>query len=110
SLAEQLRERGSRLILAAGDPLQAFERMRKVTGARAVYWNRCHEPALVERDRCIKQRLRSEGLIAQSFNGSLLIEPWAGGKADGDAYQVFTPFWKNLQKRWQPPGHSPEPR
>lgn len=113
SLAEldrRLRQRGSRLILTAGDPLEAIERARQVTGAEAVYWNRCHEPALAERDRRIKSELRGVGLSVESFNGSLLVEPWDGVKPDGDPYLVFTPFWKQLQKRWQPPASFPEPR
>lgn len=109
-LDRRLRERGSRLILAAGDPLEAIERARKVTGAEAGYWNRCHEPALVERDRRIQSELQGNGLSVESFNGSLLVEPWAGVKSDGDPYLVFTPFWKQLQKHWQPPASFPEPR
>lgn len=109
-LAGRLHDRGSRLILARGDPLEAIGRARQLTGATAVYWNRCYEPALVERDRDVKQRLREDGLTVQSFNGLLLVEPWAGGKADGDPYKVFTPFWKQMQKRWQPPEVCPEPR
>ncbi len=109
-LAGRLHDRGSRLILARGDPLEAISRARKVAGASAVYWNRCYEPPLVERDRDIKRRLRDDGLTAHSFNGQLLVEPWAGGKADGDPYKVFTPFWKQVQKHWQPPGYCPQPR
>ncbi|MEE4304380.1 MAG: deoxyribodipyrimidine photo-lyase [Wenzhouxiangella sp.] len=109
-LDERLRDRGSRLILAGGDPLEAFARIRQVTGAAAVYWNRCYEPAVVGRDRRIKRQLREEGWETKSFNGSLLVEPWNGVKADGDPYLVFTPFWKHLQRHWQPPSHCPEPR
>jgi len=110
ALDERLRERGSRLILAAGDPLEAIERIRQVTGAGAVYWNRCYDPGPVERDRGIKRRLADAGVAAQSFNGSLLVEPWDGVKANGDPYRVFTPFWKQMQKRWQPPVRHPQPR
>ncbi|NBB91932.1 MAG: deoxyribodipyrimidine photo-lyase [Gammaproteobacteria bacterium] len=109
-LDQRLRGRGSRLVLAAGDPLEAIERVRKVCGAGAVYWNRVYEQRPVERDRSIKRELRERGLEVASFNASLLCEPWAGVKSDGDPYLVFTPFWKQMQKRWQPPAHHPEPR
>ncbi|WP_376696922.1 cryptochrome/photolyase family protein [Wenzhouxiangella sp. EGI_FJ10305] len=112
SLAEleaRLRDCGSRLILAAGDPMEAIDRVRRVTGAESVYWNRCYEPGLVERDRGIKRRLGREGVTARSFNGSLLVEPWAGVKADGEPYLVFTPFWKQMQKSWLPPACHAEP-
>ncbi|WP_376691541.1 cryptochrome/photolyase family protein [Wenzhouxiangella sp. EGI_FJ10409] len=106
----RLRDRGSRLVLASGDALAAIERVRQVTGAAAVYWNRRYESAAVERDRDIKRRLREHGLTVESFSASLLTEPWSGVKSDGSPYVVFTPFWKQLQKRWQPPGVHPEPR
>lgn len=109
-LDRRLRERGSRLILAAGDPLQAIDRVRRVTGAEAVYWNRLYEKNAVERDRRIKRELHAQDVSARSFNGSLLVEPWDGVKADGEPYLVFTPFWKQLQKRWQPLARHAEPR
>jgi deoxyribodipyrimidine photo-lyase len=110
ALDDRLRERGSRLILAQGDPVEALERVRRVTGAAAIYWNRRYEPAVVERDRRLKQAFSDAGLTVGSFNGSLLVEPWAGAKSDGDPYKVFTPFWKEMQRRWQPPPRAPEPR
>ncbi|NEZ03361.1 deoxyribodipyrimidine photo-lyase [Wenzhouxiangella sp. XN201] len=106
----RLRHRGSRLIVARGDPLEAIERVRQVTGAEAVCWNRCYEKGAVERDREIKQRLHENGLTVRSFNGSLLVEPWNGTKADGEPYRVFTPFWKQVQKRWMPLVQHVEPR
>ena len=49
-------------------------------------------------------------MTVESFSGSLLVEPWKGVKADGTPYLVFTPFWKQVQKHWQPPGVHAEPR
>lgn len=110
ALDRRLRDRGSRLVLASGDPLEAIERVRRVTGAGAVYWNRVYEKGPVERDRGIKERLREDGLTVESFSGSLLVEPWQGVKTDGTPYLVFTPFWKQIQKHWQPPRVHAEPR
>ncbi|TVR94793.1 MAG: deoxyribodipyrimidine photo-lyase [Wenzhouxiangellaceae bacterium] len=110
ALAERLDQRGSRLIIAAGDTAEALERIRKVTGADAVYWNRLYEPALIERDRKLKASLREQGLVAESCNGALLFEPWQLVKDDKSPYLVFTPFWKQMQKRWQAPSVCPEPR
>lgn len=109
-LDRRLRRCGSCLIVARGDPFEAIERVRRVTGAETVCWNRCYEKGAVERDREIKQRLQEDGLTVRSFNGSLLVEPWNGAKADGGPYRVFTPFWKQVQKRWMPPARHVEPR
>lgn len=62
--------------------------------AQAVYWNRCYEPWRMQRDARIKERLQQEGIIAESFNGSLLWEPWEIRKDDGTPYRVFTPFYR----------------
>jgi deoxyribodipyrimidine photo-lyase len=109
-LAERLEQRGSRLIIAIGNSAEALERIRKVTGAEAVYWNRLYEPALIERDRKLKQDLRDSGLTVESCNGALLFEPWQILKGDDSPYLVFTPYWKQIQKRWVVPALNPEPR
>jgi len=109
-LNRRLCDRGSRLILALGDPLKTIERVSRATGAGAVYWNRRYEPGLVEQDRGIKQRLLDQDLTVRTCNGSLLVEPWNGGKSDGEPYRMFTPFWKQMQKRWAGPEYHAEPR
>jgi deoxyribodipyrimidine photo-lyase len=109
-LDERLRQRDSQLILARGDTAGELARIRQVTGAEAVYWNRLYEPALVERDRQLKQALRADGVQAESCNGALLFEPWEIVKADRSPYLVFTPYWKQLQKCWRPPVLCSEPR
>ncbi len=109
-LDQRLRQRGSRLILARGDTESELTRIRQVTGAEALYWNRAYEPKLIERDKRLKRRLADAGWTVRSFGGSLLFEPWDLLKADGTPYLVFTPFWKQMQKSWVAPQASPEPR
>ncbi|MGY6553844.1 MAG: cryptochrome/photolyase family protein [Wenzhouxiangella sp.] len=109
-LAGRLADRGSRLILACGDTAEALQRIQQQTGADAVYWNRLYEPAYVERDSALKKSLSEAGLNVRSFGGSLLFEPWDLLKSDDSPYLVFTPFWKQMQKRWTPPTGVPEPR
>ena len=94
SLDSELRARGTRLHVQAGDSEVVLLRWIERLGASHVFWNRFYEPAAVARDRGIKQRLRDRGLAVHSFNASLLREPWELRKADGDPYRVFTPFWK----------------
>lgn len=64
------------------------------TGATRICWNRCYEPAVIARDAALKERLSAEGISCQSFNGSLLWEPWTVLKSDGTPYKVFTPFYR----------------
>lgn len=89
-----LRAKGSRLVLRTGPSLEAIERLLVETGATAVYWNRLYEPALLERDRMVKQALRQRGVQAHSHNAALLVEPWQVSTGQGEPYRVFTPFWR----------------
>lgn len=93
-LDESLREAGSRLIIRRGPTQRALEGLIEETGARAVFWNRRYEPAAVKRDRAVKVALAARGITAESFNGSLLHEPWTVLTQQGKPYQVFTPYWK----------------
>ena len=78
-----------------GDALAILPRVVKQFGASAVYWNRCYEPWQITRDAAIKTRLQEDGCTVESFNGSLLWEPWEVTKSDGFPYRVFTPFYRN---------------
>lgn len=109
-LDDRLRQRGSRLIIARGNTAAELERIGRAVGAEAVYWNRLYEPAYVGRDQTLKRQLLDSGVSARSFGGSLLFEPWHLLKADDSPYLVFTPFWKQMQKRWTPMLAAPEPR
>ena len=59
-----------------------------------LYWNRCYEPWRVQRDKEIKSHFAEQGLDVQSFNGSLLWEPWDIRNQAGEPYKVFTPYYR----------------
>ncbi|MFT3806430.1 cryptochrome/photolyase family protein [Arenimonas sp.] len=99
ALDQDLRQRGSRLILRSGDSLKELETLAEQTQAEAVYWNRLYEPACIARDTRVKDALKRRGLQVESFNAALLAEPWTLATGTGGPYRVFTPFWKNLSQR-----------
>jgi deoxyribodipyrimidine photo-lyase len=111
SLARQLADLGSPLIIRRGPTLATFDQLREETGAGAVFWNRRYEPASIERDTLVKNRLAAAGVRAESFSGSLLFEPWTILTKESRPYQVFTPFWKAClaQANLQPPATTPAP-
>ena len=94
ALAAALEARGSRLIVRRGPSAQTLEALASESGASAVFWNRRYEPAAIARDAAVKTTLRARGLSAESFNGSLLHEPWSILNAAGQPYRVFTAFWR----------------
>ena len=115
ALAAELRRRGSRLLMLHGPSLGTLQALAALTGAEAVLWCRRYEPRIEARDTRIKRQLRQAGLHAESFNGSLLFEPWEIETRQGDPYRVFTPFWKaarahwRLRPLWQAPERLPSP-
>jgi deoxyribodipyrimidine photo-lyase len=115
-LARSLRQHGSRLLIRRGPALAAIRALVEETGATAVFWNRRYEPRVIERDRRVKELLRQDGLTVESFNGSLLFEPWTVMTQTGTPYQVFSAFWKSCLARLEPvcpeesPAHLRSPR
>jgi deoxyribodipyrimidine photo-lyase len=109
ALDADLRERGSRLILRRGPSLETLRKLVDQTGATAVFWNRRYEPALIDRDSRVKAALQQDGRTVRSFNDALLFEPWTVQTQQGQAYQVFTPFWKTCLAGPAPPPPEPAP-
>ena len=58
----QLRASGSRLVIRRGPTLETLRGLVKETGATAVFWNRRYEPAVIARDKVVKEALRNEGI------------------------------------------------
>ncbi len=89
----------NKLILRKGRYLDVLLQLIKETGARTVYWNRCYEPHLVAKDKEILDTLTEANCSAITCAGNLLFEPWEIATQEGKPYQVFTPFYRNIQKR-----------
>lgn len=94
SLEKDLRAMDSRLILRCGAACDVLDDLAKETNADAVFWNRQYEPASIAQDPQLEKQLRGQGLIVESFNGSLLFEPGEISTQKDEPYKVFTPFWK----------------
>ncbi|MEI9973643.1 MAG: deoxyribodipyrimidine photo-lyase [Ignavibacteriota bacterium] len=94
AIGADLEKRGSRLIVRRGPAAETIAGLVTETGAGAVYWNRRYEPAAIARDQQVKTQLREWGLVAESFNGSVLFEPWTVANQAGKPFRVFTAFWR----------------
>lgn len=99
SLRKNLQALGSDLWVRSGDSETVLSEMAQALGADAVFWNRRYEPAIMKRDSQIKQALVEDGFEVKSFNASLMWEPHTVSTGQGKAYQVFTPFWKQVKQR-----------
>ncbi len=86
------------LAVFRGDPSELLPEIMTMSGTNDVVWNRCYEPAAIERDKSIKAGLSDQGIQVESFNASLLLEPWQIKTQSGGPFKVFTPFWRSLAK------------
>jgi len=96
-LADELAAVGLPLVIRSGKSLDVLRELADEFRASSVFWNRCYEPATIERDTFIKQTLKHQGLAVQSYNASLLFEPQQVRNQSGQPFRVFTPFWKHLR-------------
>ncbi|CAM6000371.1 unnamed protein product [Sphagnum balticum] len=93
-LAQSLEKMGAKLVLRRGQAQKVLRELIDEVGADAVFWNRCYEPYAIKRDTAIKEQLKKDGIQVESFNASLLYEPWEVQNKSGKPFQVFTFFWK----------------
>ncbi|WP_221032527.1 cryptochrome/photolyase family protein [Actomonas aquatica] len=120
ALAAAIQERSGRLIVRQGNSAEVLGQLIKELGAGALYWTRRYEPAIIERDKHIKEALTRDGLEVRSFNGALLHEPHTVQNKQGKPFQVFTPYWRHCldmdqpkvgpgaPKEWPRPGQWPD--
>lgn len=97
-LESQFKKLNLKLIIRQGNPMEVLLKLIKETSADALFWNRCYEPASIKRDAEIKATLKSQNMNIQSFNASLLFEPWEISNKQGKPFKVFTPFWNTCLK------------
>jgi deoxyribodipyrimidine photo-lyase len=94
ALDDDLRTRGSRLVVRRGDPAKALSALRDETGAGAVYAEADVSPYARRRDA------RVADTLPLHLTGGLTVHPLDSvHKRDGDPYVVYTPYsrtWKGL--------------
>lgn len=78
-----------------GDAIEVIKKIIAENDVKKIVWNRAYEPWQKDRDAKIKEFLKKNDIEVESFNGSLLWEPWEVTKDDGTQYRVFTPFYRN---------------
>jgi deoxyribodipyrimidine photo-lyase len=108
-LNQSLKKFGGQLHVFAGVAEEVIGALVQETGASAVYWNRRYDEAGREIDAGIKAASRNRDVAAESFNASLLHEPWTVMTQAGTPFRVFTPYWREALQRGDPPAPLPVP-
>lgn len=90
-LDADLRARGSRLIVRAGEPAHELVQLVQATGASAVWAERDYSPFAVARDAAVAAALP----VPLHLTGGVSVRPpEAIRKENGEPYTVYTPFSK----------------
>lgn len=102
SLEQSLADLGIPLMLRKGPAGSVITEVIKESRADAVFWNRRYGAAEIVVDASLKKQLRSDGVQVESFQASLLFEPWTVSTGQGTPYSVFTPFWRACRNGCDP--------
>ncbi len=108
-IAQQLAQKGIKLILRRGSAAKIVPEVAQALGATTVHWNRAYEPAAIARDSALKDTLKQQGHKVESHNGRLLFEPWTIKTQQGGFYKVYTPFSRACFAAPAPPTPRPVP-
>lgn len=109
ALRSDISSLGGKLVCRRGNPKTIIPAIVEETKADAVYWGRRYGKAEREIDSEIKKELLDDGIHAESFNTTLLTEPWQIETGSGGYYKVFTPYWKALRSNYDAPTAFPRP-
>jgi deoxyribodipyrimidine photo-lyase len=110
ALQASLHAIGSSLVLRQGPAAKIVPALAQEAGAQAVYWNEIAQaPYQAQADR-VTAALETIGVASQSFPGDLLVPPVHVRNKEGRGLRVFTPFWKRVQARGDPPKPLPAPK
>jgi deoxyribodipyrimidine photo-lyase len=94
ALGETLAGLGIPLVLRRGAAGEVLPRLVAESSARAVVWNRRYGLAERTTDSALKASFTDQGIDVTSYQANLLYEPWEVTSGSGQAYKVFTPFWR----------------
>lgn len=109
SLQADIEALGGTLILKTGDAREIIPALAEETCAEAVFWNRRYEEPERDIDTDLKASLKQDGVHVESFNGSLLTEPWTQKTGSGGYYKVYSPYWRSVQGNFECPAAQPSP-
>ena len=93
-LVKHYKTYGLDIVFRTGSAEKVLTELISETHANQVIWARTYLPPLNDRDARIKLVLKQKGILAKSFPGHLLFEPWTVSPKSSEFFKVYTPFWK----------------
>lgn len=98
-LDRSLRERGGRLVLRRGDPVEEALRVARGCDAGAVHLSDDYSAYARRRRARLGAECERARLRLHAHPGVTVVEPGELAPAGGDHYRVFTPYWRGWSER-----------
>lgn len=105
SLAADLKDKGSRLILRRGKSAEVLAKLAKETGAARVHCIRHWEPWWRNAERAV-----AKDLELCCHDGNYLARPGSVTTGAGKPFRIYTPFWRALKQHMPPADPLQRPR
>lgn len=91
-LQHELQQLGGNLVVLHGDAGDAIPQLAAQLGCDAVFCNHDYEPAAIQRDRLVAERLASFSCSFHSFKDQVIFERDEVLSLAGTPFSVFTPY------------------
>jgi len=91
SLGASIAKLGGTLILARGKAAQVLPELAQAHQTDQVFYGLCYDPAGIPSQEAVEEACDIHSIATESFNSSLLQEPWETKNGTGKPFQVFTP-------------------
>jgi deoxyribodipyrimidine photo-lyase len=100
-LAQDLEQRGSRLLLRSGDPATEVALLAGELRADLVTWNRDYGPFARARDAAVERRLGASGVRVETFKDRVVFEAEEIRTRAGRPYSVYSPYRRAWWERYR---------
>ena len=98
-LGAELKKHGSSILVLNDTPEKAWQEVLKTYKVKNVYASHDYEPYARERDDSLSEFLSSESITFKTFKDQVIFEKDEVVKADGKPYTVFTPYFRQWEKK-----------
>lgn len=98
-LRDWYRARESGLIIRVGHPPSELSQIAQQYGAGRVVWNKDYSGLAQDRDDEVRSSLHRQGIGTAMYADALLHEPGSITTQTGEAYSVYSYFWRKWRDR-----------
>ncbi len=107
-LDEQLRTRGSGLVVRRGNPREVVPLVAREAGVELVTWNRDYSAFAKRRDAAVENALTIDGVRVKSCKDRVVFEAAELCTKAGGTYTVYTPYRRAWWRAFSPTAAPPD--